>query len=554
MVFLYALTICYKISLKMNSKIDRKKRDFLLFLMKATGAFWLSKYFPLYGCSSSGAEEKIDLSFFPQSVVSGDVTQNSCILWTRTSMPGIPVVCQVSEKRDFSNLVFNEVFVPSESSDNTIKVKVLNLRPGTQYYYRFVKDKSSSPVGTFKTVGSNPERIRFAVVSCQDYSNGFYSAWYHISNEKIDFVVHLGDYIYETLAESTFQYSQLRKIELQSGRKVALELNDYRDLYKVYKSDKYLQMAHERFPFYIIWDDHEFANDAAYTLSPDNGKELWGKDEQVERRLQASQAWYEYIPADVYFDPKEQDPKNQIKIYRKFDFGTLARLFMTDERLYRSPHPCGEGTVGQRYLASCDNIETTTMLGQEQLDWFLNELKKAEDDQIIWKIHGNEVCISQMLLGKAYLNLDQWDGFAGERGKIFNHIAQNEIKNYFVVTGDLHTFVVGELYDDFFNPSKRVGVEFAATSITSSNLGSLLRMTEKDLESIEKSIVDINKNLKYFNSHYHGYAICDITPEEAIVELWRVSSVEDPQVENTEKILVKKYRVKRNTNTVEDIT
>lgn len=539
--------------------MDRKRREYLLFLMKATGAFWLSRYFPLYGCSSSGNGEKIDLSFFPQSVASGDVTQNSCILWTRTLDAGIPIVCQVSETQDFSNLVFNEVFVPSEASDNTVKVKVSNLKPGTKYYYRFVKDKSSSPVGVFKTIEKNPERIRFAVVSCQDYSNGFYSAWYHISREKIDFVVHLGDYIYETLSEPTFQYAQMRTISLSSGRKVSLELKDYRELYKIYKSDRYLQMAHESFPFYIIWDDHEFANDSAYTLSPDNGKELWGSDEQKERRLQASQAWYEYLPVDVYFEPKEEDPKKQIRIYRRFDFGSLARLLMTDERLYRSPHPCGEGALGQRYLASCDKVEQTTMLGQEQLDWFLGELKKAQNDGVVWKIHGNEVCMSQMSFtsreGKiSYLNLDQWDGFAGERRKIFDHIVQNSIKNYFVVTGDLHTFVVGELYDDFLNLKEKVGVEFAATSITSSNLGNLLRMTEKDLETIENSLVSLNKNLKFFNSHYHGYAICDITPEEAIVELWRVSSIEEPEVEQTEKILVKKYRVKRDTNTIEDIT
>jgi len=539
--------------------MDRKRREYLLFLMKATGAFWLSRYFPLYGCSSSGNGEKIDLSFFPQSVASGDVTQNSCILWTRTLDAGIPIVCQVSETQDFSNLVFNEVFVPSEASDNTVKVKVSNLKPGTKYYYRFVKDKSSSPVGVFKTIEKNPERIRFAVVSCQDYSNGFYSAWYHISREKIDFVVHLGDYIYETLSEPTFQYAQMRTISLSSGRKVSLELKDYRELYKIYKSDRYLQMAHENFPFYIIWDDHEFANDSAYTLSPDNGKELWGSDEQKERRLQASQAWYEYLPVDVYFEPKEEDPKKQIRIYRRFDFGSLARLLMTDERLYRSPHPCGEGALGQRYLASCDKVEQTTMLGQEQLDWFLGELKKAQNDGVVWKIHGNEVCMSQMSFtsreGKiSYLNLDQWDGFAGERRKIFDHIVQNSIKNYFVVTGDLHTFVVGELYDDFLNLKEKVGVEFAATSITSSNLGNLLRMAEKDLEAIENSLVSLNKNLKFFNSHYHGYAICDITPEEAIVELWRVSSIEEPEVEQTEKILVKKYRVKRDTNTIEDIT
>lgn len=537
--------------------MDKSRREFLFFLMKSAGAFWLAKYLNLYGCSQPKSV-RIDRTFFPQSVASGDVGVDSVVVWTRTKEP-TPVVCEVSDSSDFSNLVFQEVFSTSPENDNTLKVKIPNLQAGKRYYYRFVKDDISSPVGTFRTIEKNPERIRFAFVSCQDYSNGFYSAWYHLAQEDIDFVVHLGDYIYETISAPTFQYAQLREIKLSSGRTVALVKQDYRELYRVYKSDPYLQMAHEKFPFYIIWDDHEFANDSAYTLAPDNGRDFYGTDEQVQRRLDASWAWFEYMPVDVFFDPKAQKPEEQIKIYRRFDFGNLARLILTDERLYRSPHACGEGAFGQKYIAYCDEIYKTTMLGEEQLSWFLGELKKAQDEGVIWKIHGNEVCMSQMAVSKdkeklSFLTLDQWDGYAGERQKIFNHIIQNNIKNYFVITGDLHTFVTGELYRDFFALKDRVGVEFTVTSITSSNLGSLLRVDEKTLENIENALVKINPNLKFFNSHYHGYAVCELTPEEAIIEFWRVSSIEEPEVEKTEKILVKKYRVKRDTNSIEDIT
>ena len=550
-----------------KSEIDREKREFILFLAKTTGAVWLLRFFPVssflsgLGCGiSSNGGMKISYELFPQSVASGDITQSSVVLWTRTAGDTSPIVVQVSESKDFSSIIFQDVLTPKADDDFTLKKKIENLSPGKRYYYRFLKDNLSSPVGTFKTIEKNPDRIRFAFISCQDYSNGFYSAFYHLSKENIDFVVHLGDYIYETISAPTFQYAQLRQFELPSGRKTAYELSDYRALYKVYRSDRYLQAVHESFPFYIIWDDHEFANDSAQTLSPDNGKDFYGSDEQVRRRLDASRAWYEYMPADVYFNPTEQDPLKQIKIFRKFEFGTLMRLIMTDERLYRSPHPCGEGTVGQRYLAAfCGKMEETTMLGPEQLDWFLKELESSHKDGVIWKIHGNEVCISQMIFGTSstgqisYLNLDQWDGYDGERKKIFNFIKEKQIRNYVAVTGDLHTFVAGELYDDFFNPKEKVGVEFTATSITSANLGSLLRLDEKTLESIENKLLEFNRNLKFFNSHYHGYAICDVTPDEIVVEFWRVSSIEEPEVEKTEKILLKKFRVRKDTNTIEEI-
>ncbi len=543
-----------------NFSLDREKRDFLIFLVKTTGAIWLSRFFPLSfvsGCSNqqiSNQQIKVSYELFPQSVASGDVSLNSAIIWTRTSNDPSPLVWQVAKDQNFKEILIQDVITPSPDTDFCVKVKVQNLQPGRRYYYRFIKDNLSSPTGTFKTIPENPDRIKFAFVSCQDYSNGFYSAWYHLSQEDLDFVVHLGDYIYETVGEPTFQYAQMRKIELNE-KGVALYLNDYRKLYKIYRSDRYLQMAHEKFPFYIIWDDHEFANDSFQTGSPDNGKDIFGGIDQPQRRREASRAWWEYMPADIFFDPKEEDPKKQIRIYRSFNFGSLSKLILTDERLYRSPHPCGEGALGQRYAAFCEDIEKASMLGDEQLDWFLKELSSEED--IIWKIHGNEVCISRMILGKnSFLNLDQWDGYSGERRKILNYIAQNKtkVRNYLVITGDLHTYVAGNLYDDFDSPKDNVGVEFAGTSITSSNLGSLLRVDEKTLEEIENKLLEFNKNMIFFNSHYHGYATCELTKDEAIIEFWRVSSIEEPEVEKTQKFLLKKFRVKQGENKIEDIT
>ena len=546
-----------------NFSFDREKRDFLIFLVKTTGAIWLSRFFPLSfvsGCSNqqtSNQQIKVSYELFPQSVASGDVSLNSAVIWTRTNNDPSPLVWQLAEDQNFEKILIQDVVTPSADTDFCVKIKTQNLQPGKRYYYRFIKDNLSSPVGTFKTIPENPDRIKFAFVSCQDYTNGFYSAWYHLSQDKdIDFVVHLGDYIYETVAEPSFQYAQIRKIELNE-KGIALYLNDYRKLYKIYRSDRYLQMAHEKFPFYIIWDDHEFANDSFQSGSPDNGKDVFGGMEQRRRRLEASRAWWEYMPADIFFDPKEEDPQKQIKIYRSFNFGSLAKLILTDERLYRSPHPCGEGSIGQRYVALCENMEKTSMLGDEQLNWFLEELSKEEAEDIMWKVHGNEVCISRMLLGKdSFLNLDQWDGYSGERRKILNYIAQNKtkVRNYLVITGDLHTFVAGNLYDDFDSPKENVGVEFAGTSITSSNLGSLLRIDEKTLEEIENKILEFNKNMVYINSHYHGYATCEITRDEAIIEFWRVSYIEKPEVEKTQKFLVKKFRVRQGENKIEDIT
>lgn len=549
-------------------RLDR--REFLKYILSSSSLLLTSNYLGLLSCSGKEIEKSLtNRKYFPQSVASGDIytfdDKSGGIIWTRVEpdptnkLSELPVIYQLSEDRSFTKIVAQNVVKAIKDSDYTVKVNVSGLSPGKKYFYRFLYKGFLSPVGEFKTTSKNLDRVRFAFVSCDDYTNGFYSAYYHLANEDIDFVVHLGDYIYETVGTPTFQYAQERKIQLNEYG-VAYNLSDYRNLYKIYKSDPNFQRVHERFPFYVIWDDHEFANDCAGSYSFDNGKEIYGSDLQEQRRLEASRAYWEFLPCGGFFDQNSTKFKEQIRLYRSFRFGNLFHLIITDERLYRDPHPCGESMLGERYAARfCDNIERTSMLGKEQLDWFLKEIETAENEGVIWKVHANEVSLSQMALSagetKAFLNLDQWDGYAGERKRIFSFLKQKNIKNYFAITGDLHTFVVGELYEDFSSLRDPVGVEFVATSITSANLGSILRIEDENvLRNIEGSLVELNKNLKFFNSHYHGYCIVELTPEEAICELWKVSSIEEPEVENTKKELVKRYRVIKNTNKIEDIS
>ena len=99
-------------------------------------------------------------------------------------------------------------------------------------------------------------------VTCQDYGNGYHTAYAHLANEQVDYVIHLGDYIYESIA-SNFQASPARLVPpFPSGSTtIPVDLNDYRHLYQVYRSDPNLQADLENFAFIQLWDDHEFAND-----------------------------------------------------------------------------------------------------------------------------------------------------------------------------------------------------------------------------------------------------------------------------------------------------
>ena len=85
------------------------------------------------------------------------------------------------------------------AADGCVKVLVTALEPATTYHYRFSYGGATSRVGRTRTAPSDDSdaSVRFAVVSCQDYGGRHYHVLRRLLEEDLDFVVHLGDYVYE---------------------------------------------------------------------------------------------------------------------------------------------------------------------------------------------------------------------------------------------------------------------------------------------------------------------------------------------------------------------
>src|SRR5262245_16155107 len=396
---------------------------------------------------------------FTLGAASGDPAPNGIVLWTRVAPQAVTssnnvLVWEIATSSTFTGTqVLRGGLRFAGNSDNTVKVPVQHeaLRPFTTYYYRFLYDGTPTRVCRFKTLpapGAFVSRIRIAYISCQDYTNGHYTALSNLANEDVDYVVHLGDYIYESLGDSLFSRAQVRPLpNLPSGGRVASSLEDYRALHRIYRSDPNLQAAHERFAFIQIWDDHEFQNDSWRDQHPDNNP-----DPLVPRpdlRKQANQAWAEYTPANIRYNPLG-GPLDSIQLYRSFAFGDLMELVITDERLYRDGPPCGFGTLDRYVADSCPEREryTRTLLGVTQRDWFV---EKINNSRSTWKLWANEVMampLKLLNLGSAsrYLTLDQWDGYPAERSQILSRIAGT--RNFVAITGDIHSFAAGYLKTD----------------------------------------------------------------------------------------------------------
>jgi phosphodiesterase/alkaline phosphatase D-like protein/2',3'-cyclic-nucleotide 2'-phosphodiesterase (5'-nucleotidase family) len=304
---------------------------------------------------------------FPQSVASGDPTPSSVMLWTRVepatpeaAASDLPVQLQISTQPSFGTLVQDRAdLLARVAFDHCVKVRADGLDPYTTYYYRFISGGEVSPVGRTKTAPA-PEQaapVRFAVINCQDYIGRFYNTLAHLvltESNQVDFVVHLGDYIYETTGDPSFQSGGATRAiafadtngAIRLGRAdapfyAAASLDNYRQLYRTYRSDSNLQRLHELFPVINIWDDHEFANDCWGA----NATDLTGRqvDSNVARRHNAEQAFFEYLPIASGFDGQgvKVDASGlypNARIDRNFRFGSLVELFMTDYRSFRPDH------------------------------------------------------------------------------------------------------------------------------------------------------------------------------------------------------------------------
>jgi len=391
-----------------------QRRDFL----KSAGCFIATASLGgVTGCSSDPRAHAVGDFAFGHGVASGDPQATSVMLWTRAAATGggtgaIALLLEVSTTEDFAELLVEQTLSVGAASDHTARVLVEGLSPDTIYFYRFTAGLDQSAVGRTWTAPESDADvpIHFAFASCQEYESGFYNAYRKMINDDADkpraeqlrFVVHLGDFIYETRStpfqqpiDNEFQPiaalmnadGTTRTIgEFPSGggmagegadaENFALTLDDYRHLYKTQLSDPQLQAARARFPFVCCWDDHEFSDDC-WQSQTNYSAESGLNEPSQKRRVAASQAWSEYMPAalsdagtvsgvtngakdfaavsvmdtaydgsvdadNALIDSDNAAAISAITIYRTLRFGRHMQLVMTDCRSYRSDHALDE--------------------------------------------------------------------------------------------------------------------------------------------------------------------------------------------------------------------
>jgi alkaline phosphatase D len=326
---------------------------------------------------------------YPEGVASGDPTSDSVLLWTRHPFAGRSsalLTVEVARDSKFKRVVSHATTTVHADSDWTCRVLVAGLSPAQEYWYRFSDEQGfGSRLGRTLTAPSDSDArpVRFAFVSCQNVNQGAQHAYRRMifederaaAEERLGFVLHLGDFIYELVwyPEDRPQGMYDRRIRdivrYANGQKITdfhipTTLADYRAVYRAYLHDEDVQDARARWPFVNMWDNHEFS-----WLGWQGMQDFEGTTWPAQtRKVAANQAWFEYQPARIRkpgnaglerFDPPSvsdvpvehfdadgfgQETNNLAAVasltgYRALRWGRHVDLIITDQHSYRSHDP-----------------------------------------------------------------------------------------------------------------------------------------------------------------------------------------------------------------------
>jgi alkaline phosphatase D len=379
----------------------------------------------------------------PYGVQSGDVTQESAVVWSAADRPARMIVEYATTDRfaDARRLVADAAL---PETGFTSKAMLTDLPSGQDLFYRVTfQDLSdlattSEPViGRFKTAPTDARDVTF--VWSGDTAGqgwGISPEWggmrlYEVMRRASpDFFVHSGDMIYadgplraeEPLPDGTVW----RNVVTEAKSKVAETIDEYRGNYAYNMLDENVRAFNTEVAQYVQWDDHEVTNnwfheriltDPRYTEK--NVALLAGR---------ARRAMFDYTP--IGWHPAESQ-----RVYRAINRGPLLDLFMLDMRQYRGPN----GPNTQTELT-----DDARILGRAQTEWLKRQLAGS---RATWKAIAADMPLG-LVVYHDFANRSGSEAIAQGDGpplgreleiaEILRFIADNNVRNVVWITADVH--------------------------------------------------------------------------------------------------------------------
>ena len=478
------------------------------------------------GCSNNAFS-------FNHGVASGDPTEERVILWTRVTpkkVGTVQVILEISEKENFSKIVFKKKLHTSSLIDYTIKYdfeasKYCKSHEG--FFYRFKAGNVFSEIGKSKTFSADTKSVKIGIFSCSNYPAGYFNAYAAAAKNNLDLWLHLGDYLYEYPmgGYATNIAEKLGRTPVPPHEMIRLA--DYRQRHAQYKLDAGSKELHKNTPLIAVWDDHEFTNDT-WKRGAENHSMDGSEGDFFARRSAAIKAYFEWMPI------REQESKR--KIFREFKIGNMLHLLMLDTRQYgrdKQIQPLEYLTnsgFNQAKFYNDLNDSNRNLLGPSQISWIEDTVTKTKTE---WTIFGQQVLMTKLKFPdisnafkeipdelKPYIqliklglpsNLDAWDGYPKDRERLYKIMKKSD-KKFISLAGDTHNAWLSELFDE---TGTKVGIEIGTPSVTSPGLTDYIPI---DVGIFEDSIVKKNNELFWMDASNRGFTSIEISKKEIVAK------------------------------------
>jgi alkaline phosphatase D len=461
---------------------------------------------------------------FTLGISSGFATHDSVVLHTRLAldplapdglggMPpeDLPLQWELARDERFRRgLRRGEVLARADEA-HSARVVVAGLDSARDYFYRFIAGGERSATGRTRTLPAphhGPREFTLALACCQHLEHGHWAALRHVARAAPDLLVHVGDYIYEGATTPD-------RVRAHVGGNCTT-LADYRRRYAQYRSDPALQAAHAASPWITTWDDHEVANDYSGIHS--------GRAEDpaafLKRRAAAYQAYYENLPLPPSAHPQD----GSAALYTSRRIGTLAEIFMLDQRQYRSAQACPlPGRAGgNRVGEECAELRDAgrTMLGAAQEAWLEAGFARTRGR---WNLLAQGTVFSQLdeLAGEGRrYTTDNWNGYFAARQRVLEGLQRHRVANPVVLSGDIHSFIAGNIRARPDQPdSAPLATEIVATSVSSDG---------RPQQQIEDWLRE-NPDLRVADSRFRGHVALRLTRHRLQADLLALDNRDDPE-------------------------
>jgi alkaline phosphatase/alkaline phosphatase D len=384
--------------------------------------------------------------YLGQGIMSGEADTNSVILQSRLTSSDTLVdndllgsigfgQFEISTDPSFKKIIKTEVIEALEENDYIIKKRVLGLKAGTKYYYRFLygyqnKNFQTSSVGRFNTLPGkeSSSKVSMIVTTGMNYYHFHYGKYdrhkaYSGADKELgypalaaiksmnpDYFIGTGDNVYfDHPAKRGMEKAKKAGKDPHPGLFGGVEVFDEIGIRKKY----HVQFIQPRFKdlfsqvsTYWEKDDHDYRlNDAdPYTDFP------------ISHELGIS-SFLEQLPL---VDPEDANPIT----YRTFRMNKDLQIWLLEGRDYRSPN-------------DMEVSDEKTLLGKEQISWLKSTLLNS--DATFKLIISPTPMVGPDDLYKSDNHVNP-RGFKHEGDYLFSWFKENDFlkKNLYIVCGDRH--------------------------------------------------------------------------------------------------------------------